>query len=95
VEVDVELLGLERSRRLLLDERAALLQVLRTALLPARRRQLAGVDARPRRRSGPRSGAEPAADARRPAAAGAALVFAVVTYERLGPTGPGGGARRP
>ena len=83
-EVDVELLGLERSRRLLLDEREALLRVLRTAGAPA----AAPADAAP----------EPAEWTPQRVQnllltlgglllAGAALVFAAVTYERLGAGG--------
>ena len=81
-EVDVELLGLERSRRALLDEREELLRALRTGTAPAP------------------AFTAPAAAEWTPhrvqnllltlgglLLAGAALVFAVVTYERLGPTG--------
>jgi hypothetical protein len=83
-EVDVELLGLERSRRLLLDEREALLRALRTAGAP----EMAPADA----------AREPAEWTPQRVQnllltlgglllAGAALVFAAVTYERLGAGG--------
>jgi hypothetical protein len=87
-EVDLELVGLERSRRALLDEREALLRVLRTPAVTARR-AARGLDARrvDARRVDAAPRAEPAAHPRRPAARGAALVFAVVTYERLGAGG--------